>query len=293
MESSPKRAYYIAPLFLIAIFFYYLFFSAPSDFLPGSIERIEEGQGLRNVSFILARDHIIKSRTVFEAFVIILGGEKRIQSADYLFESPIPVFEVARRIVGGEHHMPEAVITIPEGFDVAQIADAASLKLTNFNKAKFLVTAKSLEGYLFPDTYFFSTNANEEDVIESMTDNFHKKIAGLSVDIEHSNKKEIDIIKMASIIEREAKGDGDRSIISGILWKRISLGVPLQVDAAPETYKVRGLPKNPISNPGLLAIQAAIHPQSSPYLYYLHDKDGNVHFAKTFEEHLKNKQKYL
>ena len=69
--------------------------------------------------------------------------------------------------------------------------------------------------------------------------------------------------------------------------------MPLQTDAAPETYKVKGLPKNPISNPGLEAINSAINPQNSSYLYYLHDKDGNIHYAKNFEEHKANKLKYL
>ena len=98
---------------------------------------------------------------------------------------------------------------------------------------------------------------------------------------------------MASIIEREAKGDSDRGYISGILWNRINKNMPLQVDAALKTYKTKGLPEQPICNPGLEAIKAAIHPVLSNYLYYLHDKNGVIHYAKTFEEHKKNKLKYL
>jgi UPF0755 protein len=98
---------------------------------------------------------------------------------------------------------------------------------------------------------------------------------------------------MASLIEGEAKGDIDRGIISGILWKRIKIGMPLQVDASPETYKVKGLPKSPIGNPGIKTIEAAINPQNSPYFYYLHDKNGNIHYAKTFTEHEANIKKYL
>jgi UPF0755 protein len=233
----------------------------------------------------------------FESFMMILGEEKHIISADYLFENKLTVWQVARRIGGGLHHMAPIVITIPEGFDINQIADTAGLKLTNFNKAQFQLEAKGLEGYLFPDTYFFLTNANETDVIKSMSDNFEKKITPLLPLIASSdktaNRTERDIIIMASIIEREAKGDIDRGIISGILWNRIKIGMPLQVDAALSTYKVKGLPKNPIGNPGLLAILASIHPQISPYLYYLHDKDGNIYYAKTFIEHQANIKKYL
>jgi UPF0755 protein len=69
--------------------------------------------------------------------------------------------------------------------------------------------------------------------------------------------------------------------------------MPLQVDAMPDTYKNKGLPNSPIGNPGLKAIEAAIHPQTSPYLYYLHDKNGNIYYAKTFTEHEVNIKKYL
>ena len=185
------------------------------------------------------------------------------------------------------------VITIPEGFNITQIGNAFTLKLKNFNQTQFLLEAEGLEGYLFPDTYFFLTNANEKDVIKSMSDNFKKKINPLLGEIIFSGRTEKDIIIMASIIEREAEGDIDRGVISGILWKRISISMPLQVDSVLATYKVKGLPKNSIGNPGLEAIKAALYPQSSPYLYYLHDKNGNIHYAKDFIEHTKNKLKYL
>ncbi len=125
-----------------------------------------------------------------------------------------------------------------------------------------------------------------------MEGNYQKKIAPIRPQIKASGKSEKDIITMASIIEREAKGP-DRELISGILWHRLAIGMPLQVDAAPETYKAKGLPKNPIANPGMEAIIAALNPKSSDYIYYLHDKDKNVHYAKSFAEHNANRLKYL
>ena len=285
-----KVILYFSTGFLFLFSFYFLFLAAPEDFPVGSVIRVEKGSSLRKISLLLKDDHVIKSRTVFEAVVILSGGEKSIQSADYLFEEKESVFTVGRRIANGDHNMPQVSVTIPEGFDRNQISETFALKLTNFNKTQFLVKTKTLEGYLFPDTYFFLTNATEDDVITSMSDNFSKKVSKLS---DETEKNEIDIIKMASLIEREAKGDADRAIISGILWKRISMGMALQADAAPETYQTRGLPKNPICNPGVESITASIHPQSSPYLYYLHDEEGNIHFAKNFTEHLQNKANYL
>ncbi|MFA6257524.1 MAG: endolytic transglycosylase MltG [Candidatus Paceibacterota bacterium] len=288
-----KNIFYILSVIIFLIFFYLLFLSAPFDFPVNSTIKIETGMNLRTVSLQLKQKHVIYSRQIFETFVMIYGGEKHIISNNYLFEKKLPVFEIARRITGGEHNIAPVVITIPEGFDINQIADVAVSKLENFNKTEFMIKAKDLEGYLFPDTYFFFTNANETDVIKSMSNNFEKKILPVLPEIASSGKSEKDIIIMASVIEKESKGDTDREVISGILWKRISIGMPLQVDAAPSTYKIKGLPKSPIGNPGLVAILSAIHPQNSPYLYYLHDKDGNIYYAKTFSEHKQNIKKYL
>ncbi len=291
-KVRPSLLYLIGAIIFL-IFLYFFFLSAPRNFQSPTTVRIDTGMSLRGASLRLKNEHIIRSRVAFESFVIILGGEKHIVSADYLFDKKLSVWEVALRIVGGLHHTAPVSVTIPEGFDVNQIADVFDVKLKNFDKVQFLLLAKDMEGYLFPDTYFFLTDANEKNVLKSMNDNFEKKIAPLNKDIVSSGKSEKDIIIMASIIERESKGDIDREIISGILWKRIKIGMPLQVDAAPETYQTKGLPKSPISNPGLLATTAALYPQNSTYLYYLHDKNGGIHYAKTFAEHVQNKLKYL
>jgi len=278
---------------IFAVFFYFLFLKAPADFPVGAIVNIADGTNLRSVSLKLQNEHIIESRTAFEAFTIIYGGEKHIIPADYLFEDREPVWEVARRISRGERHLAPVKVTIPEGFNVSDVANAFVQKLANFNKEKFMLLAKAKEGYLFPDTYFFFTTDTEKEVLLSMSKNFEKKITPLIPEIISSGKNEKDIIVMASIIEGEAKGDADRGIIAGILWNRIKVGMPLQVDSAPETYKIKGLPKTPIGNPGLLAIESAIFPQSSPYLYYLHDQNSLIHYAKTFAEHKANIKKYL
>ena len=293
LKKNKKVVFWIVGLIIFLPLFYFLFLSAPRSFPSGAVVKIESGMGLRNVSLVLKEQNIIRSRAAFEFLVIILGGEKHIISSDYTFEKKVSIFGVAGQIFGNGYHTAPVVVTIPEGFDIDQIADTFVPKLANFNKAKFLLEAGNLEGYLFPDTYFFLTDANEQDVFNSMSNNFTKKINLILPQIVSSGKSEKDIIIMASIIEREAKGDTDRGVISGILWKRLSLGMSLQVDSVPETYKTKGLPDSPIDNPGLLAIKAAIYPQSSSYLYYLHDKDGNIHYAATFAEHEKNIVKYL
>ena len=280
-------------LFFIFIFSYHLFLSAPDNFPNQFIFKIDQGSNLRNVSAELKKAHIIRSRLAFEIFVIMYGAEFRINYSDYLFESKMPVFEVARRISKGEHHIVPVGVTIPEGFNLTQISDTFASKLPNFNKARFLLESKNMEGYLFPDTYFFLYTQDDHDVLVFMSNNFKKKIKTILPEIISHGKTEKDIIIMASIIEREAEGDSDRGLISGILWKRINMGMPLQVDSASETYKNKGLPKSPIGNPGLKAIKVALYPEESPYLFYLHDKSGHIHYAKTFSEHEKNIKKYL
>jgi len=290
--SSPKTFYIISAIVLFLLF-YSLFFSAPNDFLSGSIVNIKEDSSLRYISKYLEENHIIRSRALFETFVIILGGEKHITPGDYLFENKLSVFEVARRVSRGERHLAPVKVTIPEGFNVLDISEVFAIKLPNFDEEEFLLEGIKKEGYLFPDTYFFLITDNEEDVLRSMNNNFEKKILPFESQIITSGKTKEEIIIMASLIEKESRGDMDREFISGILWKRLAMNMSLQVDAELNTYKTKGLPKNPISNPGIKAIKAALYPKISNYLYYLHDEDGNVHYAKTFEEHKLNKQKYL
>ena len=282
---------YFLVFFVVLFSLYYIFLSPPKNFPRGVIINIEEGSNLRKVSLYLKNQNIISSRLAFEVFAILYGGDRHILSNDYFFEDKLPVYEVARRITKGERHLAPVKVTIPEGFTLAEAIEVLSSRLPYFNKENFLTKAR--EGYLFPDTYFFFTNGNEEDVLKATETNYEKKVAPLRDDIASFRKTEKEIIIMASIIEKEAKGDADRALISGILWRRLSINMALQVDAAPETYKKRGLPDKPIANPGLKAIQAAIRPKASSYLYYLHDKEGGVHFAQSFNEHINNKNKYL
>ncbi len=154
-----------------------------------------------------------------------------------------------------------------------------------------------------------------------MLENFSSKFSlDLRAETMKQEKTIYQIITMASLIEKEVTSESDRALVSGILWKRLSLGIPLQVDAtinyikkergtsSPSgkisildtkieslynTYKYAGLPKGPIDNPGISAIKAAIHPKESPYLYYLSAPDGKTIFSKTLGEHNAAKAKYL
>ena len=293
--EKPKKnyVYYYAFVLIIVFIFIDFSFSAPKDFPIGQVISIPYGSSLHSISFDLKEKNIIRSRAIFESLAILDGGEKRINTGDYVFDKKISVIEVARRIVNTDRGIEEEKVTIPEGFNISDIISSISPKFVNFDKNVFLSLAKNKEGYLFPDTYFFFPSAKAEDVYKMMSDNFSKKIKPLLSEINSSGKTLNQIITMASIIEAEAKGDNDRGVIAGILWNRINKDIPLQVDADMWTYKNKGLPDHPISNPGIEAIKSAIHPTVSVYFFYLHDKEGNIHYAKTFTEHKANIKKYL
>lgn len=287
-------------LFLIISALFLFFFlgslfvlSAPGDFPKESIFLLEEGRSLRGVSLDLKEAKIIRSRLIFEAFVFLSDGEKGIRKGYYFFEEKIPVFEVARRLTRADRHLAPIRITFPEGLTGEEMAELLEKELPDFDRENFLIKAREREGYLFPDTYFFFPGDKTEEVLEAFLSNYEKKVAPLRTAFEKAGKTEEEIITMASVIEKEAKGEDDRGVIAGILWRRFSIGMMLQADAAPETYEKKGLPERPIANPGLRSIEAALTPVSSPYLFYLHDKEGKIHYAKSYAEHLSNINRYL
>ena len=130
-------------------------------------------------------------------------------------------------------------------------------------------------------------------MLTKLTDSFDYHVRKLQSEVLTEGKEWSDIVKMASILEEEAKTPEDFKIISGILWKRLSIGMALQVDVSKWTYENRGLPPEPISNPGLITLEAALYPTETKYLYYLTGNDDLMHYATTFEEHKVNIAKYL
>ena len=191
----------------------------------------------------------------------------------------------------------EVAVTIPEGLNAGQIGEILE-RAGLFPQSEFIKAAEKEGGFLFPDTYRFYKTSEPEQVVARMRENFNKKItpeilAEINLPAGGQNKTLRDIIIMASLLEEEVQSTEDRKLVAGILWKRLKLGMGLQVDSAPDTYRYRGLPPGPISNPGMDAILAAVYPKPSPYLYYLSGKDGKTHYAKTLEEHAFNKYKYL
>ena len=295
LPARPRRFWVVAGLAIAILVLADIALSAPEAFPKGTgtVFTLAQGDTASAVAGELRQDGYIRSTLAFDAAVELLGGARHIVPGDYHFPSGESAFGIAAQIVRGKYGIDQVKVTVPEGDDVSEIAALIVAKIPNFDAKAFIADAAPYEGYLFPETYFFYPNVTPDAVVSQMRAMFDTKTAGLFTTNALDGRSEASIVTMASLVEREASGDGDRATIAGILWKRISIGMRLEVDAAPVTYTQAGLPPAPIANPGLLAIQAALDPTETPYLYYLHDKNGSIHYAKTYAEHQANIAKYL
>jgi UPF0755 protein len=306
---------------------------------PGEsiIITIQEGQSAQEMGENLEDEGVIASGLLFRVLVALEGYEDKLVAGDYEFEKRMPTLEVIERIRHGQ--TAPLVVTIREGVRAEEIAELMEEKnvvsAEDFLEAikiwyefSFLYTKPywaNLEGYLFPDTYFFNRNMTAEEVVEQILENFDQRldselrdeaaVAGLSV---HT------VLTLASIVEREAQVPEERPIIAGVFLKRLRRGMPLEadptvqyalgndpasvakygywkeeltqadleVDSSYNTYRITGLPPGPICNPGLDSIRAVIRPEETDYLYFVARADGSHVFAETLEEHLRNIEQY-
>jgi UPF0755 protein len=300
---------------VLGVTVYMTLLRAPSSFPVDELVTVPEGSSVKAIGYELKEQGVVRSPIVFRVLMVVFGHERGARAGDYLFKEPANVWTVARAIASGNFGLEPLRIRIPEGATVRQMATIYTPQLQRFNAERFLKNALPHEGYFFPDTYFFLPNANDEMVLQAMRQNFDDHLATLNPPIASSTRSSEDIIKMASILEREAFKSRDRKMIAGVLWNRIDRGMLLQVDAAflytlgkgtfeltradlaedspYNTYKYKGFPPTPIGSPSLDSIQAAMNPIKNNYLFYLADNNGVTHYSKTYEEHLEKKDLYL
>ncbi len=317
-KALPRKTKYLYTggiLVFVAFSFFIYLERPPSRFPFNEVVTINQGESLQNITNNLYNDGVIKYPIIFRSAVIILGGERKVIAGDYLLNEKAGSINLAYRLVKGKFHMETRKITIFEGWNIFDIADSLEKQLVDFDKEEFIRLSKNKEGYLFPDTYFISSTARPRTIIDLMSQNFESKVKSVP-GIATSTHSLKEIITMASIIETEANNIQDKKIVSGILWKRIELGMPLQVDVTFEyingkntfeltlddlkidspynTYKYKGLPPTPIANPGMDSIIAALYPTKTKYLFFLtSSEDGKMYYSKTFEEHKRIKQVHL
>jgi UPF0755 protein len=288
----------------------------PTDTTPVMFV-VTRGAGGKEIAADLGRQNLIHSSTGFYILIKLLGIETQMQAGDFRLNKSMDARTIAQELT---HGILDVWVTTPEGWRDEEIATQL-VKDLGIPEDQFLQFAK--EGYMFPDTYLIPRDATGAAVAKMFLDNFNKKVTPqMQEDAKITGLTLTRTITLASLVEREGKTDADRPMIAGILLNRIKLGMPLQVDATLQyalgyqpfektwwkkelsaddkkinslysTYTNVGLPPAPIANPGMASIKAAIYPANSDYLYYLHDKTGAAHYAKTIEEHNANIQKYL
>jgi len=306
---------------------------------------IEKGKGSREIALGLQERGLIRWGPLFRAYVLLKGISGNLKAGDYKIYTSMNIPQIAEKFYRGEVIKEE--ITIIEGWNLRDVAfyfenrgmfqaeeiwEVAGFPALDYSKSIAIAPIKdlsseydflkdkpenvNLEGYLFPDTYEVNKDDSVEEIILKMLDNFGKKLAPeIRAEIEKQGKTIFETITMASLIEKEVKTPEDKKIVSGILWKRLKVGMPLQVDATISyitgkkttkiskeetgiesfynTYKFQELPLGPICNPGLESILASLCPEESQYWYYLSTPEGETIFSKTLEEHNSAKAKYL
>lgn len=326
-------------LFLLILCIGFFYFRTQINFSQGEqknniIFEIKKGESTFQISKNLSVEGIITQQLYFLAYFAMNQKSRAIYPGEYELNGKMTIPEIAALITNSKK-VYERVL-FKEGWTVAQMA--AELEAHGFSGADFLAqvnnpeeelvagfsvladkpSQRSLEGYLFPDTYYFSKEATTDGIIKKILSNTEEKINGnLTAAVEKNGKTLYETLILASIVEREMAKTSEAKLIAGVFQNRLDSDMLLQSDApltyilgdkedqhslkdleldSPyNTYKYKGLPPGPISNPGLEAIQAAIAPEKSDYHFFLTIKKGESKttvFSKTFEEHVANRTKY-
>jgi len=324
-------------------YFYDGIYNYPAVAKIEKVFTVSKGERAKDIAFSLTQEGIIGDPYPLLAYLFATGNYKNLKAGQYLVNSKMTGQQIAGLLIKGK--TAQIKLTIIEGWDLTEVSQylesqglgteknfysivgnpATSAGQNNlaggfYNKFSFLKdkpTAASLEGYIFPDTYYVEAGADAEDIVLKILTNLDNKLTPqMRADAKSQNKNIYQILTMASIIEKEVKTLNDKKIVSGILWSRLKIGQPLQADATVlyalqmqsadkvykrytevdspyNTYKYKGLPFGPISNPGIDSIIAAIYPTQTNYWYYLSKPDGTTVFSKNLAEHNAAKAKYL
>jgi len=317
-----RKVFFILLIFVFLCFVYFTISSLYIEYpiLNKTIE-ISKGSSVFQIAKKLEQKEIISSATLFLVINKFLPADKQLKYGKFNFTGKYSFLDVLDKLTSGE--VVTNRITVPEGYTVRRIASLLERQeLADYSTFMSLCSdssyidslelpIQSLEGFLFPETYFIPYFADEKYIIQMMVDNFFLQFENV-----HPNPLSFDslydMVIMASIVEREAIYDDERPLIAGVYNKRLKERMFLQADPTVayalelnrisrkkiyyddlkiqsdyNTYLYRGLPPTPICNPGIQSILAALHPQDTEYLFFFAGKNKRHIFSKTYREHLK------
>jgi UPF0755 protein len=289
---------------------------------------LPQGAGVGRIASDLAAAGVVSDPVTFRIAARLSGNDRRLQAGEYRFADPASPFDIVDRLARGDVYSHP--LTFPEGltikemavlFERAGLGTAADFERAGANGsvvAELDPEARTLEGYLFPDTYALSRKAGADGTVAAMVERFQSAF-GTDLRAEASAQKLSlrEVVTLASLIEKETAAPAERPIVAAVYRNRLKLGMPLQCDPTViyalmesrrwrgnltrqdlllnspyNTYKHAGLPPGPIASPGLQSIQAAVRPADVPYLYFVSRNDGTHVFATTLGEHNQNVQRW-
>ncbi len=322
-----KSFLFILGIALIIFFSFYIYeiLKKPQFSFPKELEiHIKPGSSFNEIVSLLYENKIVKNKTLFKLYILILGKHKYIKAGYYLFDKPLNILQLVDKLLKGE--VLYYKITIPEGsnlFDVKEIFRRNSiLKGEDFfsivNSKEIIDELKQIapdinnvEGYLFPETYYMSKEESLSSLIKRMIREFKKRyLVDLKKKAELSGFSINELVTLASLIEKETGLSEEKPLIASVFYNRLKLNMKLQcdptvyyafymsgkfplllskedlqIDSPYNTYRYYGLPPTPICNPGNDSIKAVLNPADSKYLYFVSKHDGSHYFSKTLREH--------
>ena len=293
----------------------------------GSVQIVEipRGTAFTQVSHLLHQKGLLDQEWFFQMLGRVQQLDRKIIPGEYELHAGMRPTELLNALVEGDLYQHS--VTIPEGYSVVQIADildhkglADKREIIRLSKdrpfiASLNITASTLEGYLFPDTYQFARHMPPKFIVRTFVSRFHEMVTPeILAQAKAMGMTLQEVLTLASVIEKETGLATERSLVSGVFHNRLRRNIPLQsdptviyaleyfdgnirkadlsVNSPYNTYKVRGLPPGPIANPGLASIQAALYPTPSDFVYFVSRNDGSHKFSATLAEHNKAVNKY-
>ncbi len=291
---------------------------------PGRVVYIPPGSGLRAIAGQLEDAGVVRHRWLFVSAALLARQHRALRPGEYALRSDMSLREILQLLAVGRVLLHR--VTIPEGFTARQIA-AMLAREGLADEVRFLALATDpvfaqrlgleqggLEGFLFPDTYLLARGLREEDILRQMVARFRQ----LFGETEVARARELGlsvgaVVTLASIVEREARVAEERALVSGVFHNRLRRAMPLQADptvlypsagrrritrldlrtATPyNTYVIAGLPPGPIANPGRAALQAALYPAQTAFVYFVARKDGSHEFSRSLRDHERAVRRY-
>ncbi|MGL6104913.1 endolytic transglycosylase MltG [Romboutsia sp.] len=322
----------IAVVILIGVFIFTQIGPYNSKNKKDIIVEIPKGASVNAISDVLYENELIKNKQLFKIVVKLSNKAQQFKAGKYLLNQTYSNQDIVGLLASGKIYHDGIKVTIPEGSTSKEIVSILTKNKLGkkevyegliknpkelYEKFEFLKEEKitSLEGFLYPETYYFDEDSTENEVISKMLSTFNGMYTEKLVQRQKELKMTLsDVVNLASIVEKEAVLDEDRPIIASVFYNRIKIGMPLQSDATIQytfeerkkivtykdleidspynSYKNKGLPPTPIASPGIKSIEGVLYPADTDYIYFVAKLDGGNNYSVTYEEHLKNVKEY-